>query len=90
MTLSVRHLTYRLSHRPLIEDISMDFQPGVLYGILGPNGAGKSTLLKTISRIWAPTSGAASLERKRSAGALSETGVESHPFACPSESSALL
>lgn len=57
MTLSIRKLTYRLHQRPLIEDISFDFQPGILYGILGPNGAGKSTLLKTISRIWTPASG---------------------------------
>lgn len=57
MTLYVRHLTYRLQKRTLIEDISLTFQPGILYGILGPNGSGKSTLLKTISRVWMPTVG---------------------------------
>jgi len=57
MTLAIRNLTYRLAQRALIEDISMEFKPGVLYGILGPNGSGKSTLLKTMSRIWQPTSG---------------------------------
>jgi iron complex transport system ATP-binding protein len=57
MTLSLRNLTYCAHQRPLIEDISLEFSPGILYGILGPNGAGKSTLLKNISRIWTPTTG---------------------------------
>ncbi len=57
MTLTIRHLTYRLHQRFLIEDLSLSFQPGILYGILGPNGSGKSTLLKTMSRIWTPTKG---------------------------------
>jgi iron complex transport system ATP-binding protein len=57
MTLEIRHLTYRLPQRTLIEDISLTFQPGILYGILGPNGSGKSTLLKTMARIWTPSAG---------------------------------
>ncbi len=57
MTLAIHHLTYRLNHRPLIKDISLTFNSGILYGILGPNGSGKSTLLKTLSGIWTPTSG---------------------------------
>lgn len=57
MTLSIRNLTFSLLNRLLIEEISLDFQPGILYGILGPNGSGKSTLLKTISRIWTPAKG---------------------------------
>lgn len=57
MTLEIQHLTYYLHQQPLIKDISLAFQPGILYGILGPNGSGKSTLLKNISRIWTPTSG---------------------------------
>lgn len=57
MTLEIRNLTFCLSHRLLIENITLTFQPGILYGILGPNGSGKSTLLKTMSRIWTPTAG---------------------------------
>src|SRR5437868_2095841 len=58
MSFHVQHLTYRIKRRPIIEDISLTFQSGILYGILGPNGSGKSTLLKTMSRIWKPTKGA--------------------------------
>lgn len=57
MSFEIRHLTYSLQQRHLIDDISLTFDSGVLYGILGPNGSGKSTLLKTMSRIWTPTSG---------------------------------
>ena len=57
MTLETHHLTYHTNQRALIEDISLTFETGVLYGILGPNGSGKSTLLKTMSRIWTPTRG---------------------------------
>lgn len=57
MSLDIYNLTYRLHQRSLIENITLTFQPGILYGILGPNGSGKSTLLKTISRIWEPTRG---------------------------------
>lgn len=57
MIFSTAHLSYHLHGRALIEDISLRFSPGVLYGILGPNGSGKSTLLKTMTGIWTPTSG---------------------------------
>lgn len=57
MTLDIHGLTYRINNRPLIEHISLQFKPGVLYGILGPNGSGKSTFLKTLSRIWTPSEG---------------------------------
>lgn len=57
MTFKIRHLTYQVGQKRLIDDISLLFKPGHLYGILGPNGSGKSTLLKTLSRIWSPTKG---------------------------------
>lgn len=55
--LKARSLSYRLFERDLIKGISLDFLPGILYGILGPNGSGKTTLLKNLSGIWQPTSG---------------------------------
>lgn len=57
MTFEIKHLTYTLKKRHLIQDISIRCEPGQLIGILGPNGSGKSTLLKTTARIWTPTSG---------------------------------
>lgn len=57
MTLTIQNLTYCIHQRSLIENISVTFEPGILYGILGSNGSGKSTLLKTMARIWKPTKG---------------------------------
>lgn len=55
--LKTLHLTYTLRGKHLIQNISLDFQPGQLYAILGPNGSGKSTFLKTLTGIWKPTKG---------------------------------
>lgn len=57
MTLEIRELTYCVNHQTLIDNISLHFKPGILYGILGPNGSGKSTFLKTLARIWTPSKG---------------------------------
>ena len=55
--LEVNNLCYSIQNKALIKDISLSFQPGILYGILGLNGSGKSTLLKTLTGIWKPTQG---------------------------------
>lgn len=55
--LEVNQLSYTLRGRFLIQNISLAFQPGLLYCVLGPNGAGKSTFLKTLAGIWTPTKG---------------------------------
>jgi len=41
-----------------IKNISVQFLPGIIYGIIGYNGAGKTTLLNCIEGLYIPTSGA--------------------------------
>ena len=40
-----------------VQDLSLDVQPGQVYGLLGPNGSGKSTTMKIVLGLVTPTSG---------------------------------
>lgn len=49
--IGARNLTFAYAEKPVLEDISLDFQAGEFTGVIGPNGSGKSTLLKLIAGI---------------------------------------
>lgn len=49
--LSIRELGVRAGGARLVEDVSLDLEPGQVVGLIGPNGAGKSTLLRSIAGV---------------------------------------
>ncbi len=51
-----RRHTYRALDR-----LSLDIEPGEIFGFLGPNGAGKTTTLKLLMQLIFPTSGRAEI-----------------------------
>lgn len=57
--LKIENLTfkYRRKAPAVLDDFSVNFRPGGIYGLLGRNGAGKSTLLHLIAGLLKPASG---------------------------------
>jgi lipopolysaccharide transport system ATP-binding protein len=60
-----------------LREVSFTAAAGEVVGVIGRNGAGKSTLLKILSRITAPSAGAADLAGR--VGSLLEVGTGFHP-----------
>ncbi|HEY0212955.1 MAG TPA: ABC transporter ATP-binding protein [Paenirhodobacter sp.] len=52
-----QNLTHRVPGRNLLEDLSVQIQPGVVTALIGRNGSGKSTLLKHLSGQLRPSNG---------------------------------
>ncbi|OBZ94797.1 hypothetical protein ADU59_13315 [Pararhizobium polonicum] len=55
--LELKNLVKRFQTLVATNDVTMTFEPGMIYGIIGPNGAGKSTLINLMSGSFPPTSG---------------------------------
>ncbi len=55
--LKTEGLSYAVEDKLLIDNLSLSFYTGSLYGILGPNGSGKTTFMKAVAGIWQPASG---------------------------------
>jgi ABC-2 type transport system ATP-binding protein len=57
--IEIKHLTkiYKGSDKPAIDNISLDIEPGEIYGLLGPNGAGKTTTISILCGLFDPTAG---------------------------------
>lgn len=48
---------YPGTEKTVIENFSLDVEPGQMVAFVGASGSGKSTLINMIPRFWAPTSG---------------------------------
>lgn len=57
--IETQNLTKSYGRRRGISDVSLQVQPGEIFGFLGPNGAGKTTTIRTLLGLLRPTSGSA-------------------------------
>lgn len=55
--LHMHHVSLKMGHRYLIDDVNVSFKPGEMVALIGPNGAGKSTLLRLLTGFQQPDSG---------------------------------
>ncbi len=55
--IDVQAVSFRVKKKTLVNNVSLQIQPGEFIVVMGANGAGKSTLLKMIAGSLQPTSG---------------------------------
>lgn len=55
--IKIEHLTKKYGDKKAVDDLSLDIQPGDIYGFIGHNGAGKTTTIKCVCGILAYDSG---------------------------------
>jgi len=53
------HVVKTFGETKALDDVSLSFEPGIIYGLLGPNGAGKTTLIRILTTLIRPDSGSA-------------------------------
>lgn len=56
-TLKITNLTKKYYNKTALSNVSLDFEPGKIYGLLGPNGSGKTTFMKVIAGLHKQSSG---------------------------------
>src|SRR5688572_6065646 len=54
-----RNLTKRYGQLTALDSLTLELEPGDVFGFIGPNGAGKSTTMKILAGLLAPTAGEA-------------------------------
>ncbi|HSM81132.1 MAG TPA: ABC transporter ATP-binding protein [Nodosilinea sp.] len=55
--LKLENLSKRYGSKPVLQQLSLNLQPGEIYGLLGPNGAGKTTTINIICGLLKADSG---------------------------------
>ncbi|MBO0905859.1 ABC transporter ATP-binding protein [Jiella sonneratiae] len=53
----VEDVGFAAGGRPILRDLSLRLEPGLVHGLIGPNGSGKSTLVRLLARQTVPSRG---------------------------------
>ncbi len=68
MKLTIEHVGKRFKDVVALDDVSLTFQTGTIYGLLGRNGVGKTTLMNVITDRVVPDCGTVSIDGQPVAG----------------------
>ena len=60
--LKIEHVSKSIGGKKILEDISMELQPGMIHGLIGENGAGKTTLIQCLVGIYKQDEGSIQLD----------------------------
>ena len=63
--ISVQEVTKVFKHQAVLQNVSVDFAEGGIYGLIGRNGSGKTMLMRCICGFVPPTSGEIFVHGKR-------------------------
>jgi len=74
LRLDASGVSMRVDGRTILNDVSMEVEPGELVAIIGASGAGKSTLLQALAGVRRPTSGSVSLNGEPVTARLTDVG----------------
>ncbi|MFT3936646.1 MAG: ABC transporter ATP-binding protein [Chitinophagaceae bacterium] len=85
--IDIQNLHFAYRKKPVFSGLSLQLQPGYIYGLLGKNGTGKSTLLRNIAGLLFPDKGAITVlgftPGKRQPGFLQEVFMVPEEFYLP-------
>lgn len=85
MKIEIQNLCKTIKKVPILQDITVTFESGKIYGLKGKNGSGKTMLMRAISGLIIPNSGTINIDGEilgkdisfpRSIGIL----IENRPF----------
>lgn len=65
MKLSAKHISKKIKGKQILNDISVEFTSGKIYGIIGRNGSGKTMLFRALSGLMKIDSGEIFLDDKK-------------------------
>src|SRR4051794_18148999 len=57
LTVVTRHLSKNYGQFQAVQDVSLEIEPGAIYGFIGPNGAGKTTTMRILATLLEPSQG---------------------------------
>jgi ABC-type multidrug transport system ATPase subunit/pSer/pThr/pTyr-binding forkhead associated (FHA) protein len=57
VSITAKNVTYNVSNKTIVDDITLPVKPGEFVGLIGPSGAGKTTLMMMMAGVVKPSHG---------------------------------